>query len=86
MALMVAVTLPTNLAISLTDTDSQSSRCLASYWIFLNFSGGIKGLPLNYTQEEISTKYETVVTLTPACKGNLEWWVELKKAPLGAPV
>ena len=43
-------------------------------------------LPLNYTQEEISTKYETVVTLTPASKKDLEWWIDLKKAPLGAPV
>ena len=43
-------------------------------------------LPLNYTQEEISTKYETVVTLTPASKKDLEWWIDLKKAPLGVPV
>ena len=43
-------------------------------------------LPLNYTQEKISTKYETVVTLTPASKKDLEWWIDLKKAPLGAPV
>ena len=43
-------------------------------------------LPLNYTQEEISTKYETVVTLTTATKKDLEWWIDLKKAPLGAPV
>ena len=44
-------------------------------------------LPLNYTQEEISTKYETIVTLTPACKRDLEWWIDLQKVcPLGAPV
>ena len=43
-------------------------------------------LPLNYTQEEISTKYETVVTLTPASKKDLERWIDLKKAPLEAPV
>ena len=42
--------------------------------------------PSNYIQVEISTKYETVVTLTPTSKRNLQWWVELKKAPLGAPV
>ena len=43
-------------------------------------------IPLNYTQEEISAKYEAVVTLTPASKKDLEWWIDLKKAPLGAPV
>ena len=43
-------------------------------------------IPLNYTQEEISTKYEAVVTLPPASKKDLVWWIDLKKAPLGAPV
>lgn len=43
-------------------------------------------LPLNYTQEEISTKYKTIVPLTPASKADLEWWVVLEKAPLGALV
>ena len=43
-------------------------------------------LPLNYTQEEISTKYETRVPLTPASKVDLEWWVALEKAPPGALV
>ena len=42
--------------------------------------------PSNYIQVEISTKYETMVTLTPTSKRNLQWWVELKKAPLGAPL
>ena len=43
-------------------------------------------LPQNYTQEEIFTTYETLVSLTPASKLDLEWWISLKKAPLGAPV
>ena len=29
-------------------------------------------------QEEISTKYETIVSLTPASKADLEWWIALK--------
>ena len=41
---------------------------------------------LNYTQEEISTKYETVVKLTPASKRDLEWWIDLQTTPLGALV
>ena len=32
-------------------------------------------LPLNYTQEEVNKKYETVLTLTAACKADLTWWV-----------
>ena len=43
-------------------------------------------LPRNYTQEEIFTKYETLVSLIPASKLDLEWWIGLKKAPLGALV
>ena len=38
-------------------------------------------LPLNYNHEEIFTKYEILVTLTPASKPDLEWWIGLKKAP-----
>ena len=38
-------------------------------------------LPSNYTQEEIYTKYETVVSLTPASKADLKWWIALEKAP-----
>ena len=43
-------------------------------------------LPLNYTQEEISIKYETVVSLTPASRADLEWWITFENVPLGAPV
>ena len=43
-------------------------------------------LPLNYAQEKILNKYETAVTLTPASKKDLKWWIDLKMAPLGAPV
>ena len=43
-------------------------------------------LPLNYTQEEISIKYETVVSLTPASRADLEWWITFEKVPLGALV
>jgi len=47
-------------------------------------------LPLNYIQEdmqeEVSSKYKTVVSLTPASKADLEWWIGLEKAPLGALV
>jgi len=39
-------------------------------------------LSLEDIQEEISTKYEIVVSLTPANKADLEWWIALKKAPL----
>ena len=43
-------------------------------------------LPLNYTQEEILDKYNTILSLNLASRENLEWWVALTTAPVGAPV
>jgi len=41
-------------------------------------------LPLNYSQEEISNKYDTLLPLNPASKKDLEWWIALTTAPMGA--
>ena len=43
-------------------------------------------LPLNYSQEEISNKYNTVLSLTSASKEDLQWWLTNTTAPMGAPV
>jgi len=43
-------------------------------------------LPLNYNQEEIVDKYNVILTLNPASRAHLEWWVNPTTAPLGAPV
>jgi len=43
-------------------------------------------LPLNYNQEEILDKYNVILSLNPASREDLEWWVALTIAPLGAPV
>ena len=43
-------------------------------------------MPLDYTQEEIARKYNTTLTLIPACKEDLSWWASLEKVPLGAPI
>ena len=40
-------------------------------------------LPLNYTLEEIYTKYKTLASPSPASKTGIEWWIGIKKAPLG---
>jgi len=40
-------------------------------------------LPPNSNQEEILDRYNVTLTLNPACRVDLKWWV---KAPLGAPV
>ena len=36
-------------------------------------------MPLDYTQKEIARKYNTTLTLTPACKEDLSWWAPLEK-------
>ena len=41
-------------------------------------------LPLNYSQEEISSKYN--ISLTSASKEDLQWWLTNTTAPMGAPV
>ena len=42
--------------------------------------------PLNYSQEEISNKYNTVLSLTSASKEDLQWWLTNVTALMGAPV
>ena len=43
-------------------------------------------LLLNYNQEEISDKYNTILALNPASKEDLRWWMNLSTAPMGSPV
>ena len=43
-------------------------------------------LPLNYSQEEVSNKCNTVLSLTSASKEDLQWWLTNTTAPMGAPV
>ena len=38
-------------------------------------------LPLNYTLEEIYTKYKTLASPSPASKTDVEWCIGIKKAP-----
>lgn len=43
-------------------------------------------LPQNYTQEEITKKYNTMLKLNPDCKADLLWWTSVEKILVGAPV
>ena len=54
------------------------------YWALRRMMSTV--LPLNYSQEEITKKYNTTLTLTLASREDLSWWASLRQAPGGAPV
>ena len=43
-------------------------------------------LPLNYDQEEVLDKYNTVLLLDPTSKEDLKWWEALTTSPRGATI